>query len=367
MKLSLAMIVRDNESVLGQTLESVKGLVDEIVIVDTGSKDNTKAVAESYGAKVYDFEWIDDFAAARNFSFEKTTGDWIMWLDSGDVIPPDSVPNFRKMRTANFLSDPNTDIEGIMLRTNRIIDPNGEVLQWYYICRIARKSANPVWVEPIHETIATDNNRFFTFLDTPYINDPLAFYQKATDRNLRILERLKAKGDVSARTYYYLGQEELAHGKFDEAEADFIALLETKDFTYQRYFSLIHLAKIAYAKKDMGRMVNWLQQAVFFDPTKPDAFIGLGDIFFDQEQWLKAIPFYKATLGMKIVNDGAPTNESFYNYYPLGKLGFCYLNTGNEKEGLYYLREAEKHAVGEIKNNYKKLIKDISTQRKKTK
>ena len=364
MRLSLAMIVRNNEDVLGQTLESVKGIVDEIVIVDTGSTDGTKEVAEKHGAIVYEFEWIDDFSAARNFSFEKTTGDWIMWLDSGDVLPPDTIQEWKTLRL--ILSDPKNTFEGLMVRMNRIIDPRGDVLQWYYICRIARRTANPIWVEPIHETIATDNNNF-TIVEGPRVHDPLAFYQGVSDRNLNILLRLKEKGNVTSRTHYYLGQELVAHKRFDEAELEFRGVLDSKDFTYQRYVSLLNLSKIARIKNDLGKSVEWLQQAMFFDPTRPDAFIWMGDIFFDQEGWLKAIPFYKATIGMKVIRDGAPTQDPYYAYYPWGKLGFCYLNLGEIKEAISCFREAEKTSFGSIRENYKGLIKELNVQRKKTK
>ena len=71
--LSLCMIVKDEEDVLGRCIDSVKSIVDEIIIVDTGSVDATKDIAKSYTDKVYDFKWIDDFSAARNFSFSKAT------------------------------------------------------------------------------------------------------------------------------------------------------------------------------------------------------------------------------------------------------------------------------------------------------
>ena len=79
------MIVRNSGEKLERTLESVKTFVDEIIIVDTGSIDNTKEIAKKYGANVYDFEWIDDFSAARNYALEKTTGDWVTWFDAGDA------------------------------------------------------------------------------------------------------------------------------------------------------------------------------------------------------------------------------------------------------------------------------------------
>ena len=69
--ISLCMIVKNEELVLGRCLDSVKNLMDEIIIVDTGSTDKTKEIASLYTNKIYDFPWINDFAAARNFSFSK--------------------------------------------------------------------------------------------------------------------------------------------------------------------------------------------------------------------------------------------------------------------------------------------------------
>ena len=69
--ISLCMIVKNGERILARCLDSVKDLVDEIIIVDTGSADATKRIAAEYTDKIYDFTWIDDFSAARNFAFSK--------------------------------------------------------------------------------------------------------------------------------------------------------------------------------------------------------------------------------------------------------------------------------------------------------
>ena len=84
--ISLCMIVRDEEDVLGRCLESVYDLVDEIVIVDTGSQDGTKEIAAAYTERIFDFTWIDDFAAARNAAFAKASCAYCMWLDADDVL-----------------------------------------------------------------------------------------------------------------------------------------------------------------------------------------------------------------------------------------------------------------------------------------
>ena len=84
--ISLCMIVKNEEDVLGRCLEGVKDIVDEIIIVDTGSCDTTKEIASKYTEKLYEFPWIGDFSAARNYSFSKATMEYIMWLDADDEL-----------------------------------------------------------------------------------------------------------------------------------------------------------------------------------------------------------------------------------------------------------------------------------------
>ncbi|HEX8912446.1 MAG TPA: glycosyltransferase, partial [Humisphaera sp.] len=94
-RLSLCMIVRDSARTLGACLASVKPWVDEMIVVDTGSTDDTPAIAAGFGAAVSRFPWCDDFAAARNASLERATGDWLFWMDADDTIDE---ANGRKLR-----------------------------------------------------------------------------------------------------------------------------------------------------------------------------------------------------------------------------------------------------------------------------
>ena len=88
-RISLCMIVRDEEEKLPRCLDNVAGLVDEVVLVDTGSSDRTVEIAKEYGARTGFFAWCDDFAAARNESLKLATGDWILWLDADDILEPE--------------------------------------------------------------------------------------------------------------------------------------------------------------------------------------------------------------------------------------------------------------------------------------
>jgi GT2 family glycosyltransferase len=87
-KVSLTMIVRNEQDNLPNCLRSVAGLFDEIIVVDTGSKDRTPEIARELGAQVFEFDWVNDFAAARNAALSHATGDYAFWLDADDVIDP---------------------------------------------------------------------------------------------------------------------------------------------------------------------------------------------------------------------------------------------------------------------------------------
>lgn len=96
-KVSLTMIVRNEEANLPACLASAAGLFDEVVVVDTGSTDRTIEIARSFGARVFDFPWVDDFAAARNAALARATGDYAFWLDADDVLDPPEQARLRAL------------------------------------------------------------------------------------------------------------------------------------------------------------------------------------------------------------------------------------------------------------------------------
>ena len=97
MDLTLCMIVKNEEATLPRTLASVKDVVDEMVVVDTGSGDRTCEIAREFGARVYHFEWCDDFAAARNECLKHAKGDWILVLDADEVLVPQILPQIQQV------------------------------------------------------------------------------------------------------------------------------------------------------------------------------------------------------------------------------------------------------------------------------
>jgi tetratricopeptide (TPR) repeat protein len=96
---SACLIVRNEEAYLAECLDSIAGLVDELIIVDTGSTDSTREIAARFGARVFEFPWVDSFAAARNQTLRHATGDWIFWLDADDRLDAANREEFQKLTT----------------------------------------------------------------------------------------------------------------------------------------------------------------------------------------------------------------------------------------------------------------------------
>ena len=95
-RLSVAIIVRDAADALRETLSSIKSMADEVVVADTGSQDQSLAVAKEFDAKVVETHWNDDFSAARNFCLSHVTGDWVLWLDAGESLSPEDMNAVRQ-------------------------------------------------------------------------------------------------------------------------------------------------------------------------------------------------------------------------------------------------------------------------------
>jgi glycosyltransferase involved in cell wall biosynthesis len=141
--IALCMIVKDEADNLRKLLPPVKEFFDEIVIVDTGSDDDSVDVAESVGAKIFNFEWIDDFSAARNFAIENTTADWVLSLDADEVVESDSFGLIKELIK--------TDVDAFKVNVVNHLK-NGETVQFKLI-RLFRNKPSIRYVGRVHEMV----------------------------------------------------------------------------------------------------------------------------------------------------------------------------------------------------------------------
>ncbi len=150
--ISLCMIVKNEEQVLSRCLDSLAGLMDEIIIVDTGSSDRTKEIAARYTDKIYDYIWKDDFADARNFAFSKASMEYIYTADADEVLDDENREQFRLLKEAMV---PEVEIVQMKYVTknefNTVLNFKEE-----YRPKLYRRLRTFTWIDPIHETVRLD-------------------------------------------------------------------------------------------------------------------------------------------------------------------------------------------------------------------
>lgn len=147
--ISLCMIAKNEEKILGRCLDSIADLVDEIIVVDTGSTDATKEIAARYGARLYDFVWVDDFSAARNFAFSKAACEYIYSADADEVLSEENRERFRGLKETLL-----PEVEIVQMKYANQLQ-FGAVYNFdeEYRPKLFKRKRDFVWEEPVHETV----------------------------------------------------------------------------------------------------------------------------------------------------------------------------------------------------------------------
>lgn len=220
--ISLCMIVKNEEAILSRCLDTVADLVDEIVIVDTGSTDKTKEIASGYTDKIYDFQWIDDFSAARNFAFSKATKEYIYTADADEVISPENRQKFLQLKE-NLLPEIEIVqmIYGNQLQFGTVYNYDEE-----YRPKLFKRLREFVWQEAIHEMVRLepviyDSDIVITHMPTsPHGARDLKNFRKQTVEGKKLSKRLQ---NMYAKELLLVGEPSdlaLAAEYFEEAAAD---------------------------------------------------------------------------------------------------------------------------------------------------
>ena len=163
MKISACLIVKNEAANLEKCLQSIYQSVDEIIVVDTGSKDATVSIAKQYGAKVFTFTWENDFSAAKNFALTKAKGNWIVFLDGDEYFSAETAQRLRQVILKYYAQcDAFT-----VCRINIDADQENKVLGYFYPIRIFRATPLIRYVGKIHETIVRLDGKSLRVLKIP--------------------------------------------------------------------------------------------------------------------------------------------------------------------------------------------------------
>lgn len=279
-RIALVMIVRNEAAGLKRTLDSVRRHVDRMVVLDTGSSDHTREIARAAGARVADFAWCDDFAAARNAALDLAGADWHLVLD-GDEWLSDGAQVLAALRTCK------PDFVGSLRVDSRHAleggEPGGEAIASSWISRLlpgAVRYRGRVHEQPQH---ALPVRRLpVTIGHSGYLPEALA---RKADRNARLLQREIADRPDDAYLWYQLGKDHDVHGRA-AAALDCFARAETLQpcgpeapgWTHDLSVRRLHALKCA-GRHAEGIELASAQMALWSD--SPDFFFALGDLMLD--------------------------------------------------------------------------------------
>lgn len=335
--ISLCMIVKNEENLLSRCLDSVQGLVDEIIIVDTGSSDDTKSIAKEYTELVYDFPWRDDFSAARNFSFSKASMEYIMWLDADDVFNRENLDEFLRLKKSNFN---NADI--IMMPYVTAFDEEGNPTFSYYRERIVKAALKSSWKGRVHEAIVhSSGNSLYSQASILHKSEKKSY----TDRNLKIYEKQLSEGaPFSPRDMFYYGRELFYHQRDYEAVICLNRFLNTPGGWVENKIEACKFLSYSHNRlKDTDSALSDLFLTFSYDTPRAEICCEIGALFMQLQNFKSAIFWYQLALTIPMEEkSGAFISIDCYGYLPYIQLCVCYDKIGDHEKAEEYNRLAGK-------------------------
>lgn len=324
MTLSLCMIVKNEEQTLRRVLECATGFTDEIIIVDTGSTDKTKEIASQFTDKIYDFNWIDDFSAARNFSFSKATSDYLMWLDADDII---SDKNIEAIKNLKKQLAPLADVVFMKYKINETFS--------FYRERIIRNCPQAKWLEPVHEVIVPFGNIVYSEIEI--LHDKIKTNE--TGRNLKIYEKQLENGkQFSPRMRYYYARELMYSGATTEALSSFEEFLNrSSGYIEDKIIACCNAAECCKKLGKTERAYELLCLSFSFDAPRPEACCALGAYLLEKKKYHAAAFWYETALKWKPHTVNIGFFERDYNeFIPAIQLAVIYDRLDDKKTANKY-------------------------------
>lgn len=333
--ISLCCIAKNEEHNIQELYNSIVGCFDELILVDTGSTDKTVEIAEKLGFKVFHFEWVNDFSAARNFSFSKATSDYIAWLDLDDSLHNKDA--FIKWRDTVMGS-----AEFHLAVYDYAMDSNGNPACSFARERVIKNGLGLEWVSPCHEgiqAIKPDGTPCSTNYATGWTvrhrrtQEDLA---KDRGRNIGIIEKWIKDNPDDVRMEYYYGKELFENNRVEEALKVLLDASSREKLEYHDRVLAIQYAAMAAMKLEKHDVaIKLCQTGLHLSPQRAEFFCCIGDTYAKTNRLRDAIPYYFAATKCKDPEDfghgrvGALfSQKDLYSHYPKNQLGRVYAHIG---------------------------------------
>lgn len=327
--ISLCMIVCNEEKSLARCLESVTGIPDEIIIVDTGSQDKTKLIAQKHQACVYDFKWIDHFAAARNYAFSQATKEYILWLDADDVLEDKDRLLFLEMKGTLDHGVDSVTMPYVLGRDSR-----GNATYSLRRNRLVRRACGFQWYEPVHEYLLVGGNIIHSDICITHKKE-----KTYTNRNLRIYEEMSAAGkEFSPRGLYYFGNELRDNGRFEEAVSEYEKFLNTGQGWIEDNIQACRKMANCYGKigKEHEKFMS-LFRSFTYDKPRSEICCDIGELWMGSGRYMQAIYWFdQATKLPQEKSQMTLVEPGTWTWIPHLQLCVCYDKLGDLGKACYH-------------------------------
>lgn len=333
--ISLCMIVKNEEDVLERCLKSVEDIVDEIIIVDTGSTDKTKDIARKFTQNVFDFEWKDDFAAARNFSFSKASKDYIFWMDADDVLLEEDRKKFKKLKET--LSN---NVDSVTMKYNIGFDEYGNVTFSCRRNRLVKRKNNFKWHGEVHEYLQVSGNIMNSSICVTHKKE-----KPPSDRNLNIYKKKLKRGDkFTEREVYYYANELYDHKFYDEALKYYEKFLNMNGWVEDKIFTCGRIADYYSSIGDYKKAREYCFKSYEYDVPRAEFCCRLGYCFLKENRLNEAVFWYEIASRMKKPkNNWGFFYDECWTWLPHLQLCVCYDKLGKHKLAYYHNEIARKY------------------------
>jgi glycosyltransferase involved in cell wall biosynthesis len=326
-KISLVMIVKDEEYNLRRCVDSVKSIVDEFVIVDTGSTDNTKNIIAEYG-QVFEIPF-EDFVTTKNKALEMATGDYILFMDADEFVI-DGIDNLK-----DFAERGQGDaISALIVEGN-----DTTIYNQYHRFRLWKNKPEFRFIGPgCHEVIDIGNGK--TFYDKSirvrHVHDKPGKDTEAKERinmYVRLLSDAVEKNPQDSRAWFYLARTFLDAANYYMAIQSYkkYISIEGNQFTDERWQAYYDMAKAYKAVGEYDAATRSLFAAIHIDERRAEAFTLAGVLAYNRGDFKQAIDFFEKAISTPIPETTLFLDPTMYSQVPADYLVVCYDKTGDKK------------------------------------